>query len=118
MPEQNKAKKERNLKSQKKLGRAFANLALAKAQVKRNGHQTFATKKISGKQEIAKPNNNLQKWITKTAKNYQKDKNRTNPAAKRALLAIYKKPKLRAKKAFSLKFRHSGLCKFRKLNTL
>ena len=71
---QNKIKqKGRNLKSQK-LGRAFANLALAKAQVKRNGHQTFATKKISGKQEIAKPNNNLQKWITKTAKNYQKDK--------------------------------------------
>ena len=67
--------KGRNLKNKKiELGRAFANLALAKAQVKRNGHQTFATKKISGKQEIAKPNNNLQKWITKTAKNYQKDK--------------------------------------------
>ena len=69
----NKAKKGEKFKA-KKLGRAFANLALAKAQVKRNGHQTFATKKISGKQEIAKPNNNLQKWITKTAKNYQKDK--------------------------------------------
>lgn len=72
---QNKIKQKREkFKKPKKLGRAFANLALAKAQVKRNGHQTFATKKISGKQEIAKPNNNLQKWITKTAKNYQKDK--------------------------------------------
>ena len=72
---QNKMKQKRGkFKKPKKLGRAFANLALAKAQVKRNGHQTFATKKISGKQEIAKPNNNLQKWITKTAKNYQKDK--------------------------------------------
>ena len=60
---------------------------------------------------------NLQKWITKTAKNYQKDKIRQAPQP-RALLAIYKNPKLRAKKAFSLKFRHSSLCKFRKLNTL
>ena len=33
----------------KKLGRAFANLALAKAQVKRNGHQTFATKKYQAR---------------------------------------------------------------------
>ena len=69
----NKAKKREKFKA-KKLGRAFANLALAKAQVKTNGHQTFATKKISGTQEIAKPAINLQKWITKTAKNYQKDK--------------------------------------------
>ena len=77
----NKAKKGEKFKA-KKLGRAFANLALAKAQVKRNGHQTFATKKISGKQEIAKPNNNLQKWITKTAKKLSKRQNKTSSAAK------------------------------------
>ena len=74
-----KQKREKFKKQKIELGRAFANLALAKAQVKRNGHQTFATKKISGKQEIAKPAINLQKWITKTAKNYQKDKIRQAP---------------------------------------
>ncbi|WP_141090406.1 hypothetical protein [Campylobacter concisus] len=55
MLEQKIKQKKREKFKAKKLGRAFANLALAKAQVKTNGHQTFATKKISGKQEIAKP---------------------------------------------------------------
>ena len=61
---------------------------------------------------------NLQKWITKTAKKLTKRQNKTSSAAKKALLAIYKNPKFKPKKAFSLKFRHSSLCKFRKLNTL
>ena len=79
MLEQKIKQKKEKFKKPKNLGGLFANLALAKAQVKRNGHQTFATKKISGKQEIAKPAINLQKWITKTAKNYQKDKIRQAP---------------------------------------
>ena len=42
---------------------------------------------------------NLQKWITKTAKNYQKDKIRQAPQP-RALLAIYKNPKFNSQKSF------------------
>ena len=46
---------------------------------------------------------NLQKWITKTAKNYQKDKirqNKTSSAAKKALLAFFKNPKFKSQKSF------------------
>ena len=44
MPEQNKAKKGEKFKA-KKLGRAFANLALAKAQVKNKRSSNFRHKK-------------------------------------------------------------------------
>jgi len=53
MPEQNKAKKGRNLKRQKTWAGfwAFANLALAKAQVKNKRSSNFRHKKIEGKYE-------------------------------------------------------------------
>ena len=60
---------------------------------------------------------NLQKWITKTAKKLTKRQNKTSSAAK-STASYTKILNLTAKKAFSLKFRHSSLCKFRKLNTL
>ena len=73
---QNKMKqKGRNLKNKKiELGRAFANLALAKAQVKNKRSSNFRHKKDIRQARNSKPAINLQKWITKTAKNYQKDK--------------------------------------------
>ena len=49
---QNKIKqKKEKFKKPKKLGRAFANLALAKAQVKNKRSSNFRHKKIEGKYE-------------------------------------------------------------------
>ena len=81
---QNKIKQKREkFKKPKELGRAFAKLALAKAQAK-NGHQTIFAKKIHGmrKKMQQNPAINLQKWITKTAKKLTKRQNKTSSAAK------------------------------------
>ncbi|WP_462111914.1 hypothetical protein [Campylobacter concisus] len=65
----NKAKKGRNLKSQKTWA-GFCKFSFSQSPSK-NGHQTIFTKKIHGmrKKMQQNPAINLQKWITKTAKN-------------------------------------------------
>ena len=79
---QNKIKQKREkFKKPKKLGLAFANLALAKAQVEKRS-SNFRHKKDIRQAKNRKPAINLQKWITKTAKKLTKRQNKTSSAAK------------------------------------
>ena len=77
-----KQKREKFKKPKKELGRAFANLALAKAQVKNKRSSNFRHKKDIRQARNSKPAINLQKWITKTAKKLTKRQNKTSSAAK------------------------------------
>ena len=64
-----KQKREKFKKQKIELGRAFANLALAKAQAKNKRSSNFSPQKNRRQARNSKPAINLQKWITKTAKN-------------------------------------------------
>ena len=85
-----KQKRENFTKPKKELGRAFANLALAKAQVKNKRSSNFRHKKDIRQARNSKPAINLQKWITKTAKKLTKRQNKTSSAAKSAASYLQK----------------------------
>ena len=83
MPEQNKAKKGRNLQSQKKLGRAFCKFSFSQSPSRETVIKLSPQK---NRRQVRKsqqnPAINLQKWITKTAKKLTERQNKTSSAAK------------------------------------
>ena len=114
-----KQKKGEIYKAKKRTWAGFCKFSFSQSPSKKRSSNYFYQKDTWHAQKNAtKPCYKFAKMDPKTAKKLTKRQNKTSFAAKRALLAIYKNPKLTAQKAFSLKFRHSGLCKFRKLNTL
>ena len=87
----NKAKKGRNLKSQKRTWAGFCKISFSQSPSKKtNGHQTFRHKKDIRQARNSKPAINLQKWITKTAKKLTKRQNKTSSAAKSAASYLQK----------------------------